>query len=190
MAHRTWILFAALLLAFRSQAAIADLYVYFDYDEWFAAANTVVTEIGFSGFPQGTPITDQYEDQGLVLSPWANIYANGNPNGDGWGVHADAVPGGRFQAVLDAPRYAFAASWSGSDAPIFRMGEEVVAMSDDYGGSPWLFVGYISDEPFDSVEFWITPSVDNIWFGAPVPAPGALTLVLTIGIARRRRARA
>jgi len=63
-------------------------------------------------------------------------------------------------------------------------------MSDDYGGSPWLFVGYISDEPFDSVEFWITPSVDNIWFGAPVPAPGALTLVLTIGIARRRRARA
>jgi len=179
-----------LLVLLCPQAAIADLYVYFDYDEWFAAANTEVTEIDFTGFAFGTPITDQYADVGLLLDPWANIYQSGNLHNDGWGVHADAVPGGRFQAVLDAPRYAFAASWSGSDAPIFRMGEEVVAMSDDYGGSPWLFVGYISDEPFDSVEFWITPSVDNIWFGAPVPAPGALTLVLTIGIARRRRARA
>jgi len=190
MKQHFWMLFAWMMILPRPQGAAADLQVFFDYDQWFEAANMTVTEIDFTGFANGTPIIDQYADVGLTLDPWANIYQSGTLLNDGWGVQASNVPGGRFRAVLDAPRYAFAASWSGDDEPIFRMGEEVVAVSDGYAGDPWLFVGYISDEPFDSVEFWRTPVVDNIWFGAPVPAPGALTLLLTIGLARRRRARA
>jgi hypothetical protein len=62
----------------------------------------------------------------------------------------------------------------------------------DDGGTPGAFAGLLSTEPFDRVVLANTfPEVNigDLYFGPPIPAPGALAVFAVIAITSPRRRR-
>jgi len=175
----------SMLLIAVSRASASVVY-YFEYDEWAAAAGTSVTEIDFTGFVPGQYISGEYSELGMTISPGATVVNYGDLFVDDWGIEGFHNPGDRFTIELDAPRNAFANLSPGSEQFVFRRGDEVIYSSPFFGNG---FVGFVSDEPFDSIEFTDAALSDNLWYGAPIPAPGVLALLMMFGLTRRRRVR-
>lgn len=172
--------------------ASADVEVYFDFAEWQNAL-TSTTTIGFTGFPKGFGISDQYADQGVLFPPNDTFILTGFdlfPN-DGAGLHS-GVASGEIAASFLEPQYGIAAHFTGSiQFELFSDGASMF-LSDTFGGAPGVFVGFVSDQPFDSAVLFDPNDpvavIDDIHFG--VPAPGALPLLGAAGIVgggRRRR---
>jgi hypothetical protein len=118
-----------------------------DRDAWFDAASAVTT-IGFTGFPHGTFVTEQYAKLGILFLDGNDMilccdYATFPM--DGAGLHGNAAI---HLAFLEPKR------WFASDFPaspefhLFWQGEPVF-MSE--GSSQTDFLGFLSTTPFDEV---------------------------------------
>ncbi len=163
-----------------------------DRAEWETAVGQFTT-IDFTGFPQGTIITDQYQDLGVVFSDgddsisFSNFFQN-----DGAGLTGGAFDD--IELAFGTPQLWIAVNYPGNiQLGLLREGVLIYSstvFSDILGN----FAGLLSTEPFD-VALISDPSddavvIDNLFFG--VPAPGGLMLFALAGIwpRRRRRSRA
>ena len=162
-----------------------------DKDEWIAAVGRFTT-IGFTGFPNGTFITDQYAELGILftdgndsISPFDPItYPN-----DGWGLDGN----GNISVAFDSPQ-----AWIGVDHPgflsieLYSEGRLFYTSSIAGGGGVGFFLGLISSELFDAAvlidPFGLDAEIDDLHFG--VPAPGSVCLLALAGLWPRRRRRA
>jgi len=171
---------------------------YTNQEEW-EAANAGHTFIDFQGFPGGTNITDQYAPLGVSFvggSEWVSNNWSKFPI-DGWGLT------GGFQgatpliitAQFDAPRTAVGVNFIGSmQFTLFLGNAEVGASGWFTQGFTGNFAGIISTVMFDKVTFKnpVTgvSDIDNLFFGAAIPAPAPLALFALLGASgggRRRR---
>jgi MYXO-CTERM domain-containing protein len=72
-------------------------------------------------------------------------------------------------------------------------GDELFFRTSPLGWSgPGQFGGVVSDVSFDEVRIWYFDNqvnIDNIHFGPPIPAPGAIVGVAALALLGRRRRR-
>jgi hypothetical protein len=165
-------------------SARGDVDVFFDRAEWVAAVGPVTT-IDFTGFPEGTTITDQYADVGAIFIDGLNFtWFNPTFKNDGVGLYGyDEI-----NVAFDTPQ-----RWMAVDFPGFigirLFFQDSIIHESGWGnpGNGW-FVGLVSDEPFDSL-LLIEPggevNIDDLHYG--VPSPAVLWLLAVAGLVWRRR---
>ncbi|MCH8150741.1 MAG: hypothetical protein IH830_00025 [Planctomycetes bacterium] len=162
-----------------------------DKAEWISAVGRFTT-IDFTGFPDGTFITDQYADLGILFTDGNdNIFLSDNafPN-DGAGLF-----GGGFTPIavsFDTPQAWIAVDFPGAvQFELFREGELIYTSSLFGGGGVGFFAGLVSSELFDAAVI-LDPDdqsvfIDDLHFG--VPAPGAIALLALASLFSTRRRR-
>jgi len=187
-------LFASTLIA--ASVAHAGLTTYTDRDAWFEAVSpggsVPITTIGFSEFPIGTNIRDQYAHLGVNFD--GNNFTLGPDHiafpQDGWALRSGI---GGSTVEFDAPRHALALDHPGdSFMELFHLGEQIATI--DFDGSGFgQFSGIVSTEPFDKVilsDRQAPSFIDDLHF-VSIPAPGALLVLLgasLLGCRTRHRA--
>ncbi|HRP63494.1 MAG TPA: hypothetical protein PK400_09400 [Phycisphaerales bacterium] len=187
-------IFIMTILVLMSQTASAATVQHFNNkDAWRAVVGEYDT-IDFTGYPTGTQIVDQYSHQGVLFEGAPIVHSTGSYVNDNWGVHAL----GGMWLHFDQPIQWFAAEHPGSIRYQFFRDGTLLATSGNMGvGGSGNFSGVLLDEPFDTIylfrsfpsENWVF--VDDIHFGPPIPAPGALgVFALAAFSARSRRRRA
>jgi len=161
-----------------------------DKAEWEAAGGAFTT-IDFTGFPEFTLITDQYQDLGVTFTDGNDVtrfMPFAFPN-DSWGLKGN----GEIHLSFATPQ-----SWIGLDFPGFLRiflfsNDKLVFFSSIFAppGGIGGFGGLVSNELFDSA-ILTDPGddlvfIDDLHFG--VPAPGALWVFALAGIWKRSRRR-
>ena len=189
----TGLMGAALLIAWpgNGQALGGFVEEFTDKDEWIAAVGRFTT-IDFTGFPDGTFITDQYADLGvLFVGGNENIFLSDNafPN-DGAGLDD-----GGFTPIavsFDTPQAWIAVDFPGTvQFELFSGGELIYTSSAFGGGGAGFFAGLVSTELFDAAviddpgDFSV--AIDDLHFGVPAPATLALLALGSLFSTRRRR---
>ena len=182
-------LIAAAMLAWVGNGQVSGGFVeeFTDKDEWIAAVGQFTT-IDFTGFPDGTFITDQYADLGILFTDGNDsIVFAGSFINDGVGLGGN----GNISMSFDTPQ-----AWIGVDHPGFLSIElysegRLFFASNLWGGGVGNFLGLVSTELFDAAVL-IDPLdrlafIDDLHFG--VPAPGALWLLAVAALMPRRRRR-
>ena len=171
-------------LAANSQA---DVLEFTDKDEWIAAVGSFTT-IDFTGFPDGTFVTDQYADLGVLFKDGDdNIrYAPTGFLNDGWGLDGNLAVHLNFLA----PQAYIAADYPGAlQLQLFSEGELIYTSSEFGFSGLGHFAGLVSSEPFDEavITDWTDDAVflDDLHYG--VPTPSTLVLFALAALAPRRR---
>jgi hypothetical protein len=173
---------AALLPLSAAQAGFIE---FTDRDEWFAAVGEFTT-IDFTGFPDGTLITEQFASSGVHFTDsndtslvWDSFL------NDGFGLEGNPS----MRILFDTPQANIAVDFLWHvELNLFSQGI-LLHSSLFLGGGLGHFGGVISDELFDEV--LITDPgfggafIDDLHFG--VPAPGALALLGLSTFAPQRR---
>jgi hypothetical protein len=160
--------------------------------QWQSAAGPYST-ITFAelGLPSGTWLNEQYAYLGVHFTDGSDqIYQNAGFLQDGWGLN-----GALDESTLkfDAPMTTIAADFPGT-VKIQLYSQGTLIYSSPLLGTSGLghFVGLISTDPFDKAILTdIGLFIDNLYFGPPIPAPGALAMLALSALAaphRRRRA--
>jgi hypothetical protein len=168
-----------------THGAIGALIEFVDRAEWEAAAG-MFTTIDFTGFPDWTPITDQYADQGVTFANPGFAHSSAAFVNDGYGLsHTSGPP---LTMVFAAPMTSLAFDLPGNVQVDFFAGDRLIGTSTSTFGP---FVGFVSDVPFDSAVAVdpddSTLAIDDLHWGPPIPTPGVLTALVTAGLIRRRR---
>ena len=140
------------------------------------------------GLPKGTWLDEQYSFMGVHFTDGSDqIYQSNSFITDGFGLN-----GALDDATLefDAPITSIAMDHPGHVKIQLFMDEQLLYTSPTLGGGgTGFFSGIISTESFNKVHLYdIGLVIDNIYFGPPIPAPGALTL-LALGFTLRGRRR-
>ncbi len=178
------VLLPALLVVSPAHGGVAE---FIDKDEWIAAVGPFTT-IDFTGFPKGTPITDQYADLGVIFTGGTeNIRLSENlfPN-DGAGLFAF----GDIAVEFSTPQAWIAVDFPGTVVFELFSGNELIYTSSHFGGGGiGHFAGLLSTELFDAANIF-DPSdgdvvIDDLFFG--VPAPPTLGLLALAGLVGKRR---
>ena len=172
------------------RAAVGGFIEFTDKEEWIAAVGAFTT-IDFTGFPDGTFITDQYADLGILFTDGNdNIFLsdNGFPN-DGAGLF-----GGGFTPIavsFDSPQAWIAVDFPGLMQFELFSGGKLIYTSSVFSDFQSRFAGLVSSELFDTAVI-LDPAdhavfIDDLHFG--VPSPGAIALLALGGLffTRRRR---
>ncbi len=184
-------LIAAAILPWAGNGVVCGGFIEFtDKDEWIAAVGRFTT-IDFTGFPDGTLITDQYVDLGvLFVGGNENIFLsdNGFPN-DGAGLFGGALP---IAVAFDTPQ-----AWIGVDFPgliqfeLFSAGELIYTSSEFGVGGVGNFAGLVSTELYDlavmSDPSGVDVFIDDLHFGVPAPPALALLALASLFSPRSRR---
>jgi hypothetical protein len=182
---------ALCILGACATAAFADIVEYRDKEEWEAAAGSWSTA-DFTGFPDNTPIDEQYAYLGVHFVDGYDfvVLSDGFLN-DGAGLDGNEL----VDLVFDAPMYWIAAdfpSYLGFD--LYFEGEFFYKSSEFGIGGYGNFGGLVTTEPFDRAVLWkygTFPNVfvDDLHFGPPIAAPSAMALIGGALLAARRRRR-
>jgi hypothetical protein len=158
---------------------MAGVLEFTDRDAWFAAVGQVTT-IGFTEFPAGTQLTNQYDELGVLFTDGLDIVLRDDyyfhfPN-DGAGMNSV----GSTTLAFATPQYSIAADFPGFiQFTLFSSGVAIYT-SSPFGLLPvGNFAGLVSSQPFDAAlisdPFGDNAFADDLHFG--VPAPGALWLL-------------
>jgi len=159
-----------------------------DRAEWETAVG-VLTTIDFSGWPEFTVITDQYQDLGVLFSDGNDtiLFSNAFQNdGVGLGGTVDDI-----ELSFDAPQLWIAVDFPGLvQFELFHNGE-LIYVSTPIDDVPGNFAGLLSTEPFD-VALISDPSddavfIDDLHFGVPAPPTLAVLAFGAVVTCRRRR---
>ena len=157
---------------------------------WFdAVGEGNYTTLDFTGFPEATTITDEYSPYGVTFSG-TNFVSPSIIDPDGWILRI--FDGNNI--YFDQPINWFAADIAGSIKVELFLDDQLIHTSQIFGAGPTPhFGGLISDEPFNRV-FIYDPSdnlaiTHNVFFGPPIPSPGALGPFGFVLLLRRRRRR-
>jgi hypothetical protein len=169
--------------------ARADVIEFTDRDEWIAAAGSFTT-IDFTGFPHGTPITDQYADLGVMFTGGLeHIFFSSAFLNDGVGLVSNFAD---IQAEFATPQFWIAVDFPGILQFELYSGGQLIYTSSDFGvGGPGNFAGLVATEPFDRANILDptggTIGIDDLHFGPPIPGPPAFALLGIAGLHLRRQ---
>lgn len=190
---RTVVMVTIALLGLINSTARADFIEIIEPDEqplWEELVGEFTT-ITFEELPQFTIVNDQYEDLGITFGGDINsvIFGSSYPN-DGVGLDGNT----QVRLTFEMPITAFAMHFpGGTDVAYFRDGEQIPGGGPFGGSGSGFFYGFVSTVPFDEVllfdAFGGQVFVDDLYFGPPIPAPGAAAPLLLTGMLRRRRRR-
>ncbi len=181
----TFALLGALLISASAHGGVQE---FTDKDEWIDAVGEFTT-IDFTGFPEFTIITDQYQDLGVTFTDGNDVtFFTPSFVNDDWGLRGN----GDIHLSFDRPQ-----GWIGVDFPgairiLLFSGGELIHFSSIFAADPvGGFGGLVSSDLFDAAvildPFDDAPFIDDLHFG--VPAPGGLMLLALAGICPRRRRR-
>lgn len=166
--------------------------------EWESAVGGQFATLDFV-FPQQVVVTNQYLTLGALFTDGNDITAyipSAFPN-DGWGLAGglSLMGSGKITVEFTQPMH-----WIAMDHPgplyieLFSGGEMIYAST--WSGFPPAsnyFIGIVSDQAFDKARivnpFSTTVFIDNLYFGAPIPAPGVLGLLPALAALQPRRRR-
>ena len=176
----------ALTLTLLTATAHGGVIEFTDKDEWIDAVGAFTT-IGFTGFPNGTFITNQYADLGVLFTD-GNDSIRFSPTvfpNDEWGLDGN----GDIAVAFDTPQL-----WIGVDFPgfldieLYYQGKLIHTGVFGFGGIG-NFSGLLSTQPFDAAVLaevgGSEAEIDDLHFG--VPAPGTLPLLALGALWTRRR---
>jgi hypothetical protein len=198
--HARTLALAASALVFCLFASATAGFVEYKQDQsgWESAVGRQFTTLDFN-FGQQVLVTDQYLAQGALFTDgndFTQFNANAFPN-DGWGLLGGFGPFGTSQITV---QFTQPMHWIAVDHPgslyieLFSGGQMIYSSSGSGYQQPTPhFMGIVSDISFDRARivnpFSTTVFIDNLYFGAPIPAPGAVGLLGALGLlpARRRR---
>jgi hypothetical protein len=184
-----WAAWIFVLIAVPS--AWAEVIEYEEKSDWLDAVGEFTT-IGFTEFPHGTWVFEQYAHLGAHFVDGADIILCCDPESfpeDGAGLNGNT----EVHVVFDEPLTHIALDFPGATIIELFRGGELIYTSDEFGGSGiGNFGGLVTTDPFDEViihdpvDFAVF--IDDIHFGPPIPAPGVLSLFALgfIGSTRRR----
>jgi MYXO-CTERM domain-containing protein len=183
--------FATCIAGLISPHGTADVIEFEEKSEWIDAVGEFST-IGFSDLPDGTWVFEQYSHLGAHFVDGADIVHYGDITYPEDGVGLDGNT--EIRVVFDEPLTHIAVDYPGNvQFELFREGS-LVYLSTEFGHSfIGQFAGLQSTELFDEVRIFDPEDdavfIDDIHFGPPIPAPGALALfaLTLIGSTRRRR---
>ena len=179
----------ALTVMLLSASAHGGVQDFIDKDEWIAAVGAFTT-IGFTEFPNGTFVTDQYSDLGI-------LFTDGNDSivccskqtflEDGAGLDGN----GDISVAFDTPQL-----WIGVDFPgfldieLYYQGELFHTGIFGFGGVG-NFGGILSSRPFDAAVIaevgGLEAEIDDLHFGVPTPGTFALLALGALCMRRPRR---
>ena len=177
-----------------SGVAQADVVKYTNKAEWQSLVGTYST-ITFTEFVFPAIITDQYSFLGVTFTDGNDALDQSTSLiNDGVGLYGN-FPGNAISIAFAAPITSFAIDHPGHEAfTLFSKGEQIFDTGLMGGVGTGKFSGVISNEPFDAVVIkdpgiGVT-LIDDMHFGPPIPAPGAicvLAIALLSAPGRRRR---
>jgi hypothetical protein len=162
-------------------------------EEWESAVGDFTT-IPFTEYPFGTIITDQYSNLGAHFVNGGVIV---EPDWDAFPEDGAGLTGPPFSPIwlsFDQPMTHIAVDFPDEIVFYLFSDGELIYTSDEFGlpGSAGHFAGLHSADAFDEVWLWteeeFSPYIDNLHFGPPIPAPGALAL-LAFGVLSARSGR-
>jgi hypothetical protein len=170
-------------------SAEAGVLEFVDKGDWFAAVGPVTT-IDFTGFPEGTFITDQFEDLGVLFTDGDDNVGYGcssAPN-DCWGLDGNT----EIRLAFLTPQAYIAADFPGGlQVDLFSQGQLIYSSSSFGGSGVGFFAGLVSSEPFDAAvlsdPFVGDVALDDLHFGVPGPAAIWLFGLAALCPARRRQ---
>jgi len=195
MLTRIYVLLSAFLIASITSATIAGVQEFFDFEEWQNAAGDF-TSIGFTEYPEGTILTDQYADLGITF-PEANatVVESDFLFEDGHALGVDGPSG--FDDIwveFDEPITAIGVDFLGGiQFELFTNGKSIYTSSwFPVVGGGTEFTGLVSDKPFDKARIFDPEGgtfIDNLYFAPPIPSPGVLGgfAIAALCFHRRRR---
>ncbi len=169
--------------------------VFLDRQQWLDAVGHHEF-IGFTGYAQHTVITTQYASQGIVFTDTNNTIWNSiSFPSDGAGLLSnDFQSAGTIHMAFDGFRTAIGFDIVGLVQIELWSDSQLMYTSQLYVDEFTPFIGFISTIPFDQAiaidPFDGTVALDNIYFGAPIPAPpvlGLLAMACIMRPSRRRR---
>jgi MYXO-CTERM domain-containing protein len=191
--HAMWLLSAAAALSLGASASAAFT-TYTAFANWQGAVGSQYTTLDFV-FPAPTILSTQYAGLGAIFPEEEEAAL---PLGvafpqDGWGVQGAPAGDADIHIAFTSPQ-----QWIGAHYPGGLMYQLLSGGTVIYNSPTHLtpgangFFGIVSDVPFDEVRL-IDPFgfvyVDNIYFGGPVPSPGAMPLLAAALFGARRRRR-
>ncbi len=153
------------------------------------------TFIGFTEYPEFTTITTQYASLGVVFPDGNDFISESGAYGDNHGlVGVDPTIPGRIGMSFDLPRYAIAFDHTDRTQVELYSNDQLIFSSILYSGGFTPFIGFVSTVPFDRAlaldPIGLVVTLDNIYFGPPIPAApalAALALAALFPTSRRRR---
>ena len=120
----------ALVVSLSLGSAYGGVMEFTDKDAWIAAVGQFTT-IDFTGFPQGTFITNQYADLGVLFTDGNDsIDASGSYLNDGFGL--DGNPS--MHLSFDSPMLWFAVDHPGNVQIDLFIGEQLIHSALFFGG--------------------------------------------------------
>ena len=178
----TFALLGALLMSASAHGGVQE---FTDKDEWIDAVGEFTT-IDFTGFPEGTFITDQYADLGVLFTDGNDTIQESGVFVDGHGLRGSGI----ITLAFDLPQAYIGVDYPGAmKIELFNEGRLIYTSSDFGLGGVGNFAGLLSTDLFDGALLydWIdgTVFIDDLHFG--VPAPGTLPLLALGALTQRRR---
>ncbi len=172
---------AALLVCSEGTGALGGVWEFTDSLEWQAAVGPFTT-IDFTGLPNGTFVTDQYAELGILFTDGNDfIHMSGSHVNDGWGLGGNEA----IHLSFDTPQAWIAVDFPGGlKIELFKDGA-LIYTSGNFGlGGTGNFGGLLSSQPFDGVVLtdWIVGDVfiDDLHFGVPAPPTLALLALASL----------
>ena len=185
---------SALSISLLAATAHAEDQTFEDFNAWSSESQPVTT-IDFD-MPPGTFVVDQYSDEGVIF-PGYDITDYGFYAQDNLGLSGFE----EIHAIFDSPRTSIGMHFpSIIQVELFNDGELIYDSGSVGAQEIDNFFGVVTEQPFDRALISdpqgfppaFTVNIDNLYFGPPVPAPGALTIfaasVLLAPGRKRRRA--
>jgi len=175
-----------------STIANAEVTRYINKLNWQTAIGSHVA-VTFQGFEKHTVITEQYSSLGVLFGD-GNDAIRMSPSllNDGVGLSSNDSIYGIITMQFTQPIHAVACEFLGDiDMQLYSNGE-LIYQSSVFDTVQSRFGGLISSAPFDKAIIR-DPSdsvvvIDDLYFGPPIPAPGALALLgLAAMVGPRRR---
>jgi hypothetical protein len=162
-------------------------------NDWLATAGAF-TRVDFTGYASNTIITTQYQSLGVTFTDGTDRIhlSNAYPN-DLSGLYGASD---EIHVSFAQPMHTLAVDYPGSmKFKLYWQGQLTYTSSDFLNSGSGSFAGLISDQPFDAAVI-LDPTggvfIDDLYFGQPIPAPGALGLLFgasLLRVSRRRRHR-
>ncbi len=184
---------ACVAVSLSASATRADVVILNSYTDWSAAlggGDAKIDFIGQSGF-----LTDQYASLGAHFLP-GSAFAAFTGVGDGWAAATTFPSGNKITLDFDSLQYGVGLNPNSLFKASLFLDGDLVFSSGQLSQSGGVFRGLLSSQPFNRVVFEAIPatagSIDNIYIGNPIPAPGVGFILgcASVVLAERGRRRA
>jgi hypothetical protein len=182
---------AVIVLLINHVQANAAVTEFWFRNQWQNAAGPHVT-IDFQGYPKNTLIDDECDHLGLLFPDGNDVidYDNSLLN-DGVGLRSSDLVFGIITIDFDEHITAVGADFQGHmDIWLYADGA-LIWESTVFSDAATRFGGLTSTVPFDRVLIRDptngTVSIDDLYFGPPIPAPGGPFVVALAALSMRRR---